>query len=109
MPWFQHRRVGPPSNWDSNDLDHILAFRIYDRICVRYWPGLIPSNEHFELVLLKFVVAGGLAVGAAYLSRRYFEERFLQLKDRLVPHTAAVAHTEFPNIAVDEPGVQTAF
>lgn len=66
-------------------LDHLLAFRMYDRICLRYRPGLIPSNEHFELVLLKFAVAGGLAIGAAYLSRKHFEEKFLQLKDRLVP------------------------
>jgi len=90
-------------------LDHILAFRIYDRICVRYWPGLIPSSVHFELVLLKFVVAGGLAIGVAYLSRRYFEEKFLQLKDRLVPHAAAVADAELPNVGAAEPGMQTAF
>src|SRR5208283_1462588 len=35
-------------------LDHLLAFRMYDRMCLRYWPGLIPSSDHFELVLLKF-------------------------------------------------------
>jgi peptidoglycan/LPS O-acetylase OafA/YrhL len=70
-------------------LNHLLAFRMYDRICLRYRPGLIPSNGHFELVLLKFAVAGGFAVGAAYLSRKYFDERFLQLKDRLVPSADA--------------------
>ena len=70
-------------------LDHLLAFRMYDRICLPYWPALVPSNHHFELVLLRFVVAGGLAVVAAYLSRKYFEERFLQLKDRLVPSAKA--------------------
>lgn len=64
-------------------LNHLLAFRMYDRICLRRWPGLIPSNGHFELVLLRFAVAGGIAIGMAYLSRRYFEERFLRLKDRL--------------------------
>src|SRR5580693_6807900 len=64
-------------------LDHILAFRIYNRICLRYWPWLVPSNNHFELVLLKFAVAGGFAVGAAYLSRKYFEEPFLRIKDRI--------------------------
>jgi peptidoglycan/LPS O-acetylase OafA/YrhL len=70
-------------------LDHLLAFRMYDRMCLRYWPGLIPSSDHFELVLLKFALAGGFAVGVAYLSRKYFEERFLQLKNRLAPHPHA--------------------
>jgi peptidoglycan/LPS O-acetylase OafA/YrhL len=64
-------------------LNHILAFRIYDRICLRYWPWLVPSNNHFELVVLKFAVAGGCAVGTAYLSRKYFEEPFLRIKDRI--------------------------
>ncbi|HXM59998.1 MAG TPA: acyltransferase [Terriglobales bacterium] len=73
-------------------LNHILAFRMYDRICLRYWPWLLPSNEHFELVVLKFVVAGGCAVAAAYLSRKYFEERFLRLKDRLAQN----ADTKLP-------------
>jgi len=70
-------------------LDHLLAFRMYDRICLRYWPGLLPSNDHFELVLLKFAVAGGFAIGAAYLSRKHFEERFLRLKNRLAPNACA--------------------
>jgi peptidoglycan/LPS O-acetylase OafA/YrhL len=90
-------------------LDHILAFRMYDRICLRYRPGLLPADGHFELVLLKFAVAGGLAIAAAYLSRRYFEERFLQLKDHLVPHTAVIANAELPNVSVAEPSVQIAF
>jgi peptidoglycan/LPS O-acetylase OafA/YrhL len=90
-------------------LDHILAFRMYDRICFRFWPGLIPSDEHFELVLLKSAVAGGLAIGAAYLSRKYFEERFLRLKDHLVPHPPALADTKLLNIRVAERGAQIAF
>jgi peptidoglycan/LPS O-acetylase OafA/YrhL len=90
-------------------LDHILAFRMYDRICFRYWPGLVPSNEHFELVLLKSAVAGGLAIGAAYLSRKYFEERFLQLKDRLVPLSDLVEDAEPLNVNVAEPMAQIAF
>jgi peptidoglycan/LPS O-acetylase OafA/YrhL len=64
-------------------LNHILAFRMYDRVCLRYWPWLVPSNNHFELVVLKFALAGGCAVGTAYLSRKYFEEPFLRIKDRI--------------------------
>jgi peptidoglycan/LPS O-acetylase OafA/YrhL len=63
-------------------LIHLLVFRIYDKIGRHYWPQLQPSSEHFELVVLRFLVAGGLAVGLAYLSRTYFENPFLKLKDR---------------------------
>ena len=69
-------------------LYHMLAFRMYDRICRDYFPQLIPSNGHFKLVLLRFVLAGGGALAIAYLSRRFFEERFLRMKDSLLPHPA---------------------
>ena len=64
-------------------LSHLLAFRQYDRIVRAHWPQLLPTSYHFELVVLKFAVAGGFAVGAAYLSRRFFEARFLLLKNRM--------------------------
>jgi peptidoglycan/LPS O-acetylase OafA/YrhL len=41
-------------------LDHLLASRVYDRICRHHLPQFIPSNGHFALVLL-----GGGAIGAA--------------------------------------------
>jgi peptidoglycan/LPS O-acetylase OafA/YrhL len=63
-------------------LIHLLVFRIYDRLCRNYWPWLQPTARHFGLVVLRFVLAGGAAIGVAYLSRKYFEERFLRLKDR---------------------------
>ncbi len=66
-------------------LDHLLAFRMYDRICRHYLPQVIPTNGHFGLVLLRFALAGGGAIGVAYLSRRFFEDRFLRLKDTLEP------------------------
>ena len=63
-------------------LIHLLVFRIYDRVSRKFWPPLLPSDGHFLLVVFRFLIAGGLAVGFAYLSRRYFEEAFLKLKDR---------------------------
>jgi peptidoglycan/LPS O-acetylase OafA/YrhL len=71
-------------------LDHLLIFRMYDRICRRYWPELIPSNGHFSLVVLRFAIGSGCAIGLAVISRKFFEERFLRLKDSFVPETAAV-------------------
>jgi peptidoglycan/LPS O-acetylase OafA/YrhL len=62
----------------------MLAFRVYDRFARAYWPTVLPSSYHFGLVVLKFVIAGTFAITVAYLSRRYFEEWFLQRKDRIV-------------------------
>jgi len=65
-----------------------MMFRIYDKTTQAYWPQLEPSAGHFGLVVVRFVVAGGAAVGLAYLSRKYYEERFLRLKDRVSPGPA---------------------
>lgn len=66
-------------------LNHLLAFRIYDLTCRRFFPTLVPSSGHFGLVVLRFALGGGSAIAVAYFSRRYFEEKFLCLKDTLVP------------------------
>jgi peptidoglycan/LPS O-acetylase OafA/YrhL len=61
----------------------MLAFDLVNHWMVRYfpaWHAQLPS--HLGLVFLRFFVAMGLAVGAAFVSRRYFEEWFLGLKDR---------------------------
>jgi len=63
-------------------LIHLLVFRMYDKLCRNFWPWLQPTPGHFGLVVLRFFLAGGAAVGVAYLSRKYFEERFLRLKDQ---------------------------
>jgi peptidoglycan/LPS O-acetylase OafA/YrhL len=63
-------------------LIHLMVFRIYDKILRLYWPQWLPSDGHFEWVVVRFLIAGGAAIGLAYLSRRYFEEAFLRLKDR---------------------------
>jgi peptidoglycan/LPS O-acetylase OafA/YrhL len=80
-------------------LYHMLAFRMYDRICRNYFPQLIPSNGRFALVLLRFILAGSAAVAVAYLSRRFFEERFLRLKDSLIPQPSEPVVV--PHAAVD--------
>jgi peptidoglycan/LPS O-acetylase OafA/YrhL len=35
----------------------------------------------FGHLLLRMVVVGAVSVAAAYVSRKYFEDRFLRLKD----------------------------
>jgi peptidoglycan/LPS O-acetylase OafA/YrhL len=71
-------------------LIHLLVFRTYDKLCRNFWPWLQPTSGRFGLVVLRFLLAGGAAVGVAYLSRKYFEERFLRLKDRF----AGAKHAE---------------
>lgn len=71
-------------------LIHLLVFRIYDQLCGNFWPSLQPTPGHFGLIVLRFFLAGGVAIGLAYLSRKYFEERFLRLKDRF----AGAKHAE---------------
>jgi peptidoglycan/LPS O-acetylase OafA/YrhL len=75
---------------------------MYDKLSRHYWPQLQPSDGHFGLVVLRFLVAGGFAISLAYLSRRYFEERFLQLKNRLVP--APVTELPLPGAELASPG-----
>lgn len=58
-------------------LIHLLLFDAYDW-CVDRLP--IPLQLHFHQVFLRFFVAGSAAVFVAWLSRRFFEERFLRRK-----------------------------
>jgi peptidoglycan/LPS O-acetylase OafA/YrhL len=64
-------------------LIHLSIFRIYDKLSQLFWPQLQPRDGFFGLVVLRFVCVAGLSVGFAYLSRKFFEERFLRFKERL--------------------------
>jgi peptidoglycan/LPS O-acetylase OafA/YrhL len=64
---------------------HLLIFRIYDKLSELFWPQLQPRDGRFGLIVLRFVCVSGLCIGLAYLSRRFFEERFLRLKERFTP------------------------
>jgi peptidoglycan/LPS O-acetylase OafA/YrhL len=66
-------------------LIHFLVFRLYDLFANNFWPGLQPTADHFSLVCVRFVVVAAASTGLAYLSRKYYEERFLRLKDRFAP------------------------
>ena len=65
-------------------LFHMLAFDFADHLLgslVRNAEQLIPHS--FPLMCLRFIIAATLATTIAALSRKYFEERFLLLKERL--------------------------
>jgi peptidoglycan/LPS O-acetylase OafA/YrhL len=64
-------------------LIHMLAFDFTDHWLIRFFPGFYSQlPTRLEFLFLRFLLAMGLAVGAAFLSRKYFEEWFLTLKDR---------------------------
>jgi len=70
-------------------LIHMLFFYEYDRLARRLWPSLIASNGKFGNTALQFLCAASASIGVAALSRRYFEEYFLRLKDRLAEPKAS--------------------
>ena len=63
-------------------LIHWLVLVWYDSIVKRFWPGAFPASGHVGLILLRFACAAGVAIAISYLSRRFFEEPFLRLKDK---------------------------
>jgi len=83
-------------------LVHMLAFDFVNHWIMRFDPRAyaeLPSR--FGLTALRFVLSVALAVAAAYLSRHYFEESFLKLKDRWNP-----SPVPRPGSATVEPAIE---
>ncbi len=72
---------------------HMLVFNILDNIQHEFFPHIPSFTDHFGITVARFVIGGSLAIGSAFLSRRYFEEPFLRMKDR-VPSPPAEALRE---------------
>jgi peptidoglycan/LPS O-acetylase OafA/YrhL len=69
-------------------LIHWMAFTWYDRFVSSHWPGAYHIAGRFGLMTLRFGIVSAVAVLIACLSRRYFEEPFLRLKDRFAEPVA---------------------
>ena len=63
-------------------LIHPMLFRLYDKGAGIFWPSLQPSVLHFDRIVLRFALVSAAAVGLSYISRKYYEEWFLRLKER---------------------------
>ena len=63
-------------------LIHLLIFELCDRAIPHFWKDAAVTSS-FQLLILRLLAAGGVSIGIAFLSRKYFEEKFLRLKDRL--------------------------
>jgi peptidoglycan/LPS O-acetylase OafA/YrhL len=63
-------------------LIHLLVFWGYDRFASHYAPGFDSNFSAWKGLWFRFIVASLVAVGVSFLSRRYFENPFLRLKDK---------------------------
>ena len=78
-------------------LIHMLVFEVAVHFIKHAWPGLPPAASHFSVMMLQFCLNSGMTIGLAVLSRRYFEQPFLNLKDRQkvdLPPLLAEEHKE---------------
>jgi peptidoglycan/LPS O-acetylase OafA/YrhL len=64
-------------------LIHMMIFNCFDALQHRFFPDVPSFKGHFAVMLVRFLVAGSLSVVVAALSRRYFEQPFLNLKNGL--------------------------
>ncbi len=106
----KHRKHGPPPSpalrffvffGDISYglyLVHQLVFRLYDKYTAH--TALGGFNQNFGLLLLRFLLTGLVATAIAWLSRRYFEDRFLAQKNRLAPYKG-----DPQKVSIPEPGV----
>ena len=65
---------------------HLLGFKVFQDLFVDFHH--VPAELTLGSVLLRFGVVLAVTTAVCFLSRRYFEEFFLRLKDRLVPYGA---------------------
>jgi len=63
-------------------LTHMLIFEFVAQLSARIWPAMRGEMSRFGYVLLQFCISATLTLAVTYLSRLYFEEPFLRLKDR---------------------------
>jgi len=63
-------------------LIHLLIFEAYDSIARRYFPHLADTTGRFGAISFRFCCAAWTAIILSYLSRRYFENPVLRLKNR---------------------------
>jgi peptidoglycan/LPS O-acetylase OafA/YrhL len=64
-------------------LIHMLAFDFADHLIAQYFPDPVAAvRGSFGLMCLRFGIAAAIAIVVAALSRKYFEEQFLRLKER---------------------------
>jgi peptidoglycan/LPS O-acetylase OafA/YrhL len=65
-----------------------MVFSWHDGIVKVHWPDLYPLRGRFSVIVMRLAIVSAVAILAAALSRRYFEEPFLRLKERSARNAA---------------------
>jgi peptidoglycan/LPS O-acetylase OafA/YrhL len=78
-------------------LIHMLIFRVFDNLHRRFFPQIPQYHLNFGVMLGRLAIFGGVAVFVAFVSRRYFEQPFLSLKDRLLAPEPTAAVISIPD------------
>jgi peptidoglycan/LPS O-acetylase OafA/YrhL len=87
-------------------LFHMLAFDLTDHLIGLYaHDPILIARRNFALICFRFAIAATLATTVAALSRKYFEEWFLRLKDRWIPSAGNFPTIE--SIPVMQPAVHS--
>jgi len=63
-------------------LMHNLFFDVFDSLATKHFAALAPGHLDFLLASARFLVVALVTIACAWLSRWYFEEPFLKLKER---------------------------
>jgi len=75
-------------------LVHTLMFDVFDAMARRHFPVLAPEHLGFLLASVRFCIVAAVTLGMAWVSRWYFEEPFLRLKDRFASDRKPVLDRE---------------
>lgn len=86
-------------------LMHTLVFDVFDAMARRHFPVLAPEHLSFPLASLRFSIVGAVTIACAWLSRWYFEEPLLRLKDRFASDDKPVPSE---SVATAAPGISAA-
>lgn len=71
-------------------LIHLQIFRWYDQMLAKTHPGMTTANMTIQMMWVRFALVSAISIAIAGLSRKYFEERFLGMKDRLAPPGSSI-------------------
>lgn len=66
-------------------LIHLEVFRLYDLALAKLFPEVAAASSTFYIMWIRFAVVATISIILAGLSRRYFEGKFLRMKDQLAP------------------------
>lgn len=80
-------------------LIHMLLFEVFDTMARRHFPSLAPGHLGFAVSCLRFFIVACATIACAWVSRWYFEEPFLRLKDRFASYQDPIAEEERSELA----------